>query len=82
MATYGQTSWALTSLGAWRHKSLATGNSAQFVKYRQREARRAFLRAGVSTTGGGAGVTPRGRESAKPPEGESGGGEMVVDEAS
>lgn len=80
MATYGQTSWALTSLGAWRHKSLATGNSPEFVRNRQREARRAFLRAGISTTGGSTGVAPRGREPTQPPGG-SGSGEMAVDEA-
>lgn len=58
MATYGQSSWALTSLGAWRNNSLRTENSAQFVKSRQREARRALLRApNASASGGGGGGT-------------------------
>lgn len=45
MATHGQQSWALTSLGAWRDRSLSTEKSLEFVKRRQREAKRALLRA-------------------------------------
>lgn len=58
MATYGQASWALTSLGVWRSNSLTTENSAQFVKSRQREARRALLRAAHASAGGGRGTGP------------------------
>lgn len=81
MATYGQTSWALTSLGAWRDKSLATGNSAEFVRNRQREARRAFLGARVLTAGEATGVTPRERKSSKPPRGGDNNSAMDVEEA-
>lgn len=44
MATYGRDSWALTSLGVWRDQSLhGTEKSAEFVKSKQREARRTML---------------------------------------
>lgn len=44
MATYGRDSWALTSLGVWRDQSLhRTEKSAEFVKSKQREARRSML---------------------------------------
>lgn len=58
MATHGQSSWALTSLGAWRNNSLRTENSAQFVKSRQRQARRELLRAAHTSAGGGIGTDP------------------------
>lgn len=44
MVTYGRESWALTNLGAWRNQSLQrTNKSNDFVKSKQREARRAML---------------------------------------
>eukprot|EP00903_Cladosiphon_okamuranus_P006529 g6380.t1 len=52
MATHGHESWALTSLGTWRDRSLGAsepGKSAAFLKNRQREARRAML-GGVAAT--------------------------------
>eukprot|EP00752_Nemacystus_decipiens_P003976 g3641.t1 len=51
MATHGHASWALTSLGAWRDRSMsASGDakSAAFIKSRQREARRAMLGGGAA----------------------------------
>lgn len=53
MATHGQKSWALTSLGAWRGQSLSSsdgGKSSAFVKSRQRDARRAMLGATGAAT--------------------------------
>lgn len=52
MATHGQESWALSSLGAWRDQSLSAseeGKSAAFIKSKQREARRAMLGGGAAT---------------------------------
>ncbi|CAM9949148.1 unnamed protein product [Scytosiphon promiscuus] len=64
MATHGHRSWSLTNLGSWRSQSLPSpgdgGGSADFIKSRQREARRAMLGHGTSEaleTGAG-GVAP------------------------
>ena len=57
MATYGQSSWALTSLAAWRNNSLSSDRSAQFVRGRQREARRAMLGGAANVSAGGGGGT-------------------------
>ncbi|CAB1112517.1 unnamed protein product [Ectocarpus sp. CCAP 1310/34] len=65
MATYGHQSWALTNLGAWRSQSLGAsggGKPADFVKSRQREAKRAMLgtaaaAAAAAATGPGAAPT-------------------------
>lgn len=53
MATHGHNSWALTSLGAWRDQSLSLSGeatSAEFIKSRQREARRAMLGGAAAAT--------------------------------
>lgn len=47
MVTHGKKSWALTSLGPWRDRSLQqTKKPNDFVKSKQREARRAMLLGG------------------------------------
>ncbi|CAN0560999.1 unnamed protein product, partial [Ectocarpus sp. 12 AP-2014] len=61
MATYGHQSWALTNLGAWRSRSLGAsgeGKPAEFVKSRQREAKRAMLGAAVAAAAAGPGAAP------------------------
>lgn len=55
MATHGHQSWALTNLGAWRSQSLGAsgdGKPAEFVKSRQREAKRAMLGAAAAAAAG------------------------------
>ncbi|CAN0171391.1 unnamed protein product, partial [Ectocarpus fasciculatus] len=62
MATHGHQSWALTSLGAWRSQSLGAsgeGRPAEFVKSRQREAKRAMLgAAAAAAAAAGPGAAP------------------------
>ncbi|CAN0129560.1 unnamed protein product [Ectocarpus sp. 6 AP-2014] len=60
MATHGHQSWALTNLGAWRSQSLGAsgeGKPAEFVKSRQREAKRAMLGAAAAAAGPGTAPT-------------------------
>lgn len=78
MATHGQESWALTSLSAWRDRSLGADNSAEFVKSKQRNARRALLRA-VSVPVEGGSIDP-GVGACTKPQGK-GGDEMVLEES-
>ncbi|CAN0130154.1 unnamed protein product [Ectocarpus sp. 12 AP-2014] len=61
MATYGHQSWALTNLGAWRSRSLGAsgeGKPAEFVKSRQREAKRAMLGAAAAAAAASPGTAP------------------------
>ncbi|CAM9725498.1 unnamed protein product, partial [Ectocarpus sp. 8 AP-2014] len=91
MATHGHQSWALTNLGAWRSQSLGAsgeGKTTEFVKSRQREAKRAMMgaaAAGPDAAPTNATVVKEGADRpapmvvpAKPPE-EMGRSAMVIE---
>lgn len=72
MATHGHQSWALTNLGAWRSQSLGAsgeGKPAEFLKGRQREAKRTMLGAAASAAAAGPGAAPTNATTAVVEEG-------------